>query len=92
MSGLVLKKGEKVAWESGAQGTFTVKQGVIAMVVPPNVPPLGLIKAAKNLKGYVFRNSMAARDHRSYLVIEGKTETSKGRLMWPVAKSLKLVV
>jgi hypothetical protein len=92
MSGLVLKKGEVVKWSSMAQGTVVQKRGVIALVIPPGVPPLDLIQAAKNLKGYVFRNSTVPRDHRSYIVIEGKTGTSKGRLMWPKVKDLELVV
>ncbi len=85
-----MKKGDVVTWGSQAKGYQTVKKGPIVLVVPAGRSPKELLLASRDYAGYPFHNSTAPRAERSYIVLVGKTENSKGKIYWPKVRYLKL--
>ncbi len=102
----MFKVGDKVAWESQAAASWTVKRGKVVAVVPAGILPrdTDFGKAEKRTSRWGYANyflghkvkfdSVIPRNHKSYLVEVpgGKTAKAMPRLYWPHASKLKLEV
>ena len=98
---LVLSRGDRVTWESQANGTRTRKTGWVAAVIPPDTPAATIMdRSAELCDLYRFDRSavghVITRSHYSYLVaVETLTPTGRIRnrikLYWPRVDALTLV-
>lgn len=94
-----MKLGDKVEWESQANGSTTLKVGFVLQVVParqkPDIPAKGLV--FDNEDGFraefTWPRDLAAgfrRNHESYLICVPQGQKAKQRLYWPRVKHLRL--
>lgn len=75
------KVGDTVHWTSSSAGSTKRKNGVVEEVVFAKTLPLS---AGNGLASYG-----QPRDHVSYVVRVGATETRRGQLYWPRAAALQ---
>lgn len=79
-----LKVGDKVIWNSHAQGAWTQKAGTVVAVVPPHTRVQSLVPQVRDPGG--------PRDHESY-VVNVPTPSGKGigTFYWPRVNNLKRI-
>lgn len=84
MNQVKLKIGAKVRWQNREYDPD--HEGVVAAIVPAGARPRNVAKdngLDSYLRDVTSGQFGLPRDHESYLVLEGKTKTSKGKLLWP---------
>ncbi len=85
-----MKEGDRVRWQSQAQGYHVVKEGIVVAVIPAGRLP------DRDVFPSLYKNSGVgmSRDHESYVIKarqlcrDGRTPKSGNRIYWPRASAL----
>lgn len=80
--------GDKVTWESQAQGTTTQKQGTVVKVIPPEGGPGFSDYNGTHIPHY---GGGLGRDHESYLIEVPAKGKGRPHLYWPRVSALRKV-
>ena len=88
------KIGDKVKWQSQANGGWTEKKGIIIAVVPIKGKPADVLPdyAGSKYRTTIDPRSLGCRQHQSYVVlVDGKTDKATPIMYWPVVSRLQRV-
>lgn len=90
----MFKLGDKVKWQSQANGGWTEKRGMIIAVVPPQGKPADVLPdyAGSKYRTTIDPRSLGSRKAESYVVlVDGKTPKAMPIMYWPNVSALQRV-